>query len=314
MAENETSVQGRVIRELIARMTNDNLIGRKIKNGELRKKLIEPAWKCPDCFYWHLINMEKFSMEFLELRENQNRSKVVLQLHGGGYVGMMHNGHRTFAGLYSEVGKGISVLSVDYRVAPENPYPAALEDVVTAYLWLLNKGYLAGQIIVAGDSAGGGLALALCMYLRDHDYELPCGIVAMSPWADLTSSGESYNFNYEKDPLFGNTRDSLIYNRDYVGNSNAKEPYISPLFGDFAEFPPMLIQVGSYEMLLSDSLAVAEKAKASGVKVRLSVYEGMFHVFQMAMLVMPESKRAWMEIGKFISILQGDVVESENEM
>jgi acetyl esterase/lipase len=153
------------------------------------------------------------------------------------------------------------------------------------------------------------------MYLRDHDYEMPCGIVAMSPWTDQTCSGESYNTNYERDPLFGNTRDSMIYNRDYVGSSNPKEPYISPLFGDFSEFPPMLIQVGSYEMLLSDSLAVAEKAKASGVKVRLSVYEGMFHVFQMAMLVMPESKRAWMEIGKFISILKGEVTESiENEI
>lgn len=313
MAENETSVQGRVIRELIARMTNENLIGRKIKNGELRKKLIEPAWKCPDCFHWHLINMEKFSMEFLELKENPNRSKVVLQLHGGGYIGTMHNGHRTFAGLYSEVGKGISVLSVDYRVAPENPYPAALEDAVTAYFWLISRGYLAEQIILAGDSAGGGLSLALCMYLRDHDYEMPCGIVTMSPWADLTCSGESYTTNFERDPLFGNSRDSLIYNRDYVGKSNAKEPYVSPMFGDFSEFPPMLMQVGSYEMLLSDSIEVARKAKASGVKVRLSVYEGMFHVFQMAMLVMPESKRAWMEIGKFISILQGESSEKSEE-
>jgi acetyl esterase/lipase len=314
MTENETSVQGRVIRELIARMTNESLIGKKIKNGELRKKHVEPAWKCPDCFSWHLISMEKFSMEFLELKENPNRSKVVLQLHGGGYIATMHNGYRMFAGLYSEVGKGISVLSIDYRVAPENPYPAALEDAVTAYFWLLNKGYQAEQIILAGDSAGGGLALALCMYLRDHDYEMPCGIVTMSPWADLTCSGESYDTNYEKDPLFGNSRDSMIYNRDYVGKSNPKEPYISPVFGDFSEFPPMLMQVGSYEMLLSDSYEVARIAKDSGVKVRLSVYEGMFHVFQMSMLLMPESKRAWMEIGKFISILQDETTEkSEDE-
>ena len=145
--------------------------------------------------------------------------------------------------------------------------------------------------------------MALCMYLRDHDYELPCGIVAMSPWTDLTASGESYDSNYERDPLFGNTRDSLIYNHDYVGNHNPREPYISPLFGDFSDFPPMLIQVGDYEMLLSDSVSVAKKAKEAGVKVRLSIYEGMFHVFQMAMLLMPESKKAWAEVGHFLELI-----------
>lgn len=313
MAENETSIQGKVIRDLIARMTNDNLIGRKIKNGELRRKMSESVWKCPEHLQRTLIHLEKFSMEFLELKQNPNRSKVVLQLHGGGYVSMMHNGHRSFAGLYNEVGRGISVLSIEYRVAPEHPYPAALEDALTAWFWLEAKGYRAEQILVAGDSAGGGLALALCMYLRDHEYELPCGIVAMSPWADLTASGESYDLNYEKDPLFGNTRDSMLYNSDYIGRNNPKEPYISPLFGDFSDFPPMLVQVGSYEMLLSDAVSVAKKAKSAGGKVRLSIYEGMFHVFQMAMLVMPESKRAWMEIGKFISILQGESEELELE-
>ena len=149
----------------------------------------------------------------------------------------------------------------------------------------------------------GGLALALCMYLKDHGKALPCGLIAMSPWTDLTASGESYDTNYERDPLFGNTRDSLIYNKDYVGDADETNPYISPLFGDFTGFPPMLIQVGSYEMLLSDSTSVAEKAKKQGVKVRLSIYEGMFHVFQMAMLMMPESKRAWAEVGKFIEMI-----------
>ncbi len=299
-------MQGRVIRDLIAHVTNDNLIGRKIKNGELRKKLVEPPWKCPNIFRHVEIAMEDFTMEYLEPRENPDRSKVVLQLHGGGYIGKMRNAYRTFAGLYSEVGKGIGVLTIDYRVAPENPYPAALLDAASAYLWLLNKGFTSRQIIVAGDSAGGGLAMALCMYLRDHDYEMPCGLVAMSPWTDLTASGESYDTNYERDPLFGKTRDSLIYNHDYVGSGDPREPYISPLFGDFSDFPPMLIQAGDYEMLLSDSVSAAKKAKEAGVKVRLSVYEGMFHVFQMAMLLMPESKRAWMEVGRFIDILKSE--------
>ncbi len=188
-------------------------------------------------------------------------------------------------------------------MAPEEPYPAALEDAFEAYQWLLKEGYESSQIILAGDSAGGGLALALTMYLKDNGIPLPCGIIAMSPWTDMTASGESYESNYHLDPLFGNTKDSLIYNRDYLGLEDPKNPYVSPLFGDFTGFPPMLIQAGSYEMLLSDSALVAEKAKKQGVKVRFSVYEGMFHVFQMAMFLMPESKKAWREAGRFLELL-----------
>lgn len=164
-------------------------------------------------------------------------------------------------------------------------------------------GWFSEQIIVAGDSAGGGLAMALCHYLINHGRQLPCGIIAMSPWTDLTASGESYDTNYERDPLFGKTRDSLIYNRDYVGDHDPMDEYISPMFGDFRGFPPMLIQVGSYEMLLSDSVDVAAKARGQGVKVRLSIYDGMFHIFQMAAKMLPESRKAWVEIGKFIEIL-----------
>ena len=177
---------------------------------------------------------------------------------------------------------------------------------MASYQWLMDKGYFGEQIILGGDSAGGGLAMALCMYLKDHHMPMPCGIVAMSPWTDLTASGESYETNYEKDPLFGNTKESLIYVNDYAGDHDKMDAYISPLFGNFKEFPPMLIQVGSIEMLLSDSVSVAAKARQQGVKVRLSVYEGMFHVFQMAYLNIPESKRAWAEVGKFIEILTAD--------
>ena len=296
------------MRELIAHVTNDHLIGKKIKNGELRKKIgnAEPPWKCPDCFTMTEVPMENFRMELLEPKEQPNTEKIILQLHGGGYVGAMRNGYRMFAGLYSEVSRGMAVLTPDYRVAPENPYPAALEDAFAAYCYLLEEGWFADQIIVAGDSAGGGLAMALCHYLKDHGKSLPCGIVAMSPWTDLTASGESYDTNYERDPLFGKTRDSLIYNKEYIRDNDPLNAYISPLYGDFRGFPPMLIQVGSYEMLLSDSVSVAAKAREQGVKVRLSIYDGMFHIFQMAAKMLPESKRAWVEIGKFMDVLTND--------
>ena len=304
--ENEASVKGRVIAELLSHLTNDLAIGKKIKSGELRKRLKEPAWKVPDCFNMTHIDMGQFTMKLLSSKENPRGDKVILQLHGGGYTGAVRNAYYVFAGLYNEVSHGCSVLTPDYRVAPENPYPAALEDAVASYQWLMDKGYFGEQIILGGDSAGGGLAMALCMYLKDHHMPMPCGIVAMSPWTDLTASGESYETNYEKDPLFGNTKESLIYVNDYAGDHDKMDAYISPLFGNFKEFPPMLMQVGSIEMLLSDSVSVAAKARQQGVKVRLSVYEGMFHVFQMAYLNIPESKRAWAEVGKFIEILTAD--------
>lgn len=298
------SIRGKVIRDLIARFSNDLLIGKKIKSGELRKKIveIEPEWKCPEHLSNQVIEMENFTMELLDPLEEKS-GKVILQLHGGGYVAAMKNAYRSFAALYSEIGKGCSVLTLDYRVAPENPYPAALEDAVTAYHWLIEQGYREEDIVVAGDSAGGGLALSLCLWLKNHGEKLPAGIIAMSPWTDLTISGESVETNFEKDPLFGKTRDSLLYNKDYLGDNDPTNEYISPLFGNYEGFPPMLIQVGSYEMLLSDSERVADKAKEAGVKVKLSVYEGMFHVFQMAMLLMPESKQAWTEIKRFLNYL-----------
>ena len=128
----------------------------------------------------------------------------------------------------------------------------------------------------------------------------------MSPWTDVTLSGESYESNYEIDPLFGNSRENMLYQCSYIGDADPKNPYLSPLFGDFSDFPPMLMQAGEYEVLLSDTLQVSEKAKKAGVKVRTSIYAGMFHVFQMAAKLMPESKRAWIEIGRFMDVLTND--------
>lgn len=303
---NKSSIRGYIVRELIAHVTSAHLLGEKIRSGELRKNLVEPKWKCPSEYEMREFDLPCCRGEFLNRKKGGARGYVILQLHGGGYVGAMRNAYRSFAVLYSEAGGGMDVFTIDYRVAPEHPYPAALLDALDAYGWLLDRGWRPGQIILAGDSAGGGLAMGLCMLLKDRRMGLPGGIIAMSPWTDLTASGPSYQDNYEKDPLFGNTRDSLIYNKDYVGDNDPRNPYISPLFGEFQGFPPMLLQVGSIEMLLSDSVLVAEKAREAGAKVRLSIYEGMFHIFQMAMKLLPESRKAWKEIGAFLRVITGD--------
>lgn len=305
--ESDASVRGKILRELITTVNSTKLIGEKFKSGELRKNVVEPAWKCPEGYSNTRFSYEEFEMEWFmegEPEEGVIRKQdgiVILQLHGGGYIGKMKNTYRSFALLYNRASKGAPVLSVDYRVAPEDPYPAALVDAIAAYEWLLGLGYSADDMIFAGDSAGGGLVLALCLYLKDHDRELPRGIITMSAWTDLATEGASYRDNFELDPLFGNATDSLVFHSQYVPEFYSyKNPYISPIYGNFEGFPPMLMQVGEYEMLLSDTLSVAAKAKKAGVKVRRSVYKGMFHVFQMAMLLMPESRKAWVEVEKFM--------------
>lgn len=304
MRDKKISVMGNLVRDMIQNVMETSL-KEPIQTGEFRKNPVEPAWVCPAGYEYEIIETENFKMEYLRPGQVVT-GRVILQLHGGGYIGPMKNIYRKFAVGYSKLSYGGDVLTIDYRVAPENPYPAALEDAVFAYQWLLEeKKYRASQIVVAGDSAGGGLSLALGLYLRDHHMPMPAGFILMSPWADLTCSGESHETNYGRDPLFGNSRESMLYNSSYIGEHEATEPYISPVFGEFDGFPPMLIQVGSYEMLLSDSQMVAEKAKKAGVKHRLSIYEGMFHDFQMSLGLFPESREAWEEVKRFLQILYG---------
>ena len=306
------SLAAAVSREVINLTTSLHSIGHLIQDGTFRKKVaeVEVPWHCPKKFEQETILMPGFSMELLtpntEVDPFGQGREVILQLHGGGYIGRIRNAYRDFAVMYAKLDRDRAVLSVDYRVAPEDPFPAALEDALAAFHWLRDRGLKAEQIIVAGDSAGGGLALALTMYLRDHGEELPKKLVLMSPWTDLTASGESYETNYEKDPLFGNTRESMLYSNAYYGEQDPKDPYISPLYGDFAGLPPMLFQVGSIEMLLSDSLQAAEKAKAAGCEVKLTVYEGMCHVFQLGMKTMKETRQAWREIRDFICLERAD--------
>lgn len=334
------SLAATVSKNVIALATSLHGIGPLIQNGTFRKRVaeIEPPWHPPRGFSLVPIEMPDFSMELL-LHQNEffsNNSleylktddsnmpedragkedtaerlltenrEVVLQLHGGGYIGKMKNAYRDFAVLYARMPGERAVLSVDYRVAPEDPYPAALEDAYAAYQWLLEMGCRGSQIIVVGDSAGGGLALALGLYLKDKGEPLPKKLVLMSPWTDLAATGDSYETNFEKDPLFGNTTDSMIYSNAYYGENDPKTPYISPLYGNYEGFPPMLFQVGGSEMLLSDSARAAKKAKAAGCEVQLTIYDEMFHVFQLGMKKMKESREAWKEIEEFLTIYSLD--------
>lgn len=234
------------------------------------------------------------------LRYTPNEQGIILQLHGGGYYLDMNNSYRDMAVQYMDVSGGMDVLTIDYRVAPVCPYPAALEDALEAYQWILEQGYEGTDIVVAGDSAGGGLGLALCLYLRDNNMPMPKSIITMSAWTDLTCTGESYEKNFNTDPVFGRTKESLVFQNEYYRNDSPENPYISPVFGEYDGFPKMLMQVGECEMLLSDTITVAEKAKAAGVEVFIHIYPGMFHIFQKGMSMYPESKAAWDEIGTFL--------------
>lgn len=304
MREEKVSLRGKLVRDMMRNMM-DSAMGHKFQTGEFRMNPVEPAWICPQDYEYEIVDMGLFKTEYLRPAEVCT-GRVILQIHGGGYIGPMKNTYRDFAVQYSRRSLGGDVLTVDYRVAPEFPYPAALEDAVASYKWLIEeKRYAPEKIVVAGDSAGGGLTLALMLYLRDHGIPLPAGVIVMSPWTDLTCSGESYTTNYSRDPQFGNTKDNMLYNSSYIGDNDPREPYISPVFGEYHGFPPVLMQVGSEEVLLSDTLTVAEKLRNAHGKLRLSVYDGMFHVFQMALRLIPESREAWTEVGRFLEIIYG---------
>ncbi len=205
---------------------------------------------------------------------------IILYCHGGGYSTGSCRYARTLTGKLA-MSTSMDVLSFDYRLAPENPYPAATEDAMQVWNYLMLLGYGARDVIVAGDSAGGNLALSLTLRLKEEKRLLPRGLVLMSPWTDLTSSGQSYKENEEIDPVLNAVYlEEMIDN--YAAGQDLKNPLISPLFGDYSGFPPIYIQVGSNEILLDDSTLLYKKLLKANVSVRLDTFDGMWHVFQMS--------------------------------
>lgn len=224
--------------------------------------------------------------------------KAILYLHGGGYrIGSIESHHELICRIASA--SGCQVLAIDYRLAPEHRFPSAVEDAVGAFLWLRERGFAASDIAFVGDSAGGGLALACMLVLRDRKLELPGAAALMSPWTDLTASGESYVTRADVDPV--HTRGMILaLAKNYLSEgADPRQPLASPLFADLHGLPPLLIQAGDRETVLDDARVLAEKAAAAGVKTRFEVFDDMIHVFQMYPDI-PEAHRAVGLVGAFV--------------
>ncbi|MBO5167278.1 MAG: alpha/beta hydrolase [Lachnospiraceae bacterium] len=228
------------------------------------------------------LDMDGVHGEWICVNRAHMKKYIILYCHGGGYsTGSCLYGRTLTSKLAAMT--SMDVLGFDYRLAPENPYPAALEDAMKVWNYLMLLGYGARDVILAGDSAGGNLALALTLKLKDEGRLLPRGLVLMSPWTDLTSSGESHCTREDIDPILHKEYlDRMITAYTSGKEVDLKHPYISPLYGDFTGFPPVYIQVGDNEILLSDSLELHKKMVEANVSVKLDCFEGMWHVFQMS--------------------------------
>jgi monoterpene epsilon-lactone hydrolase len=225
---------------------------------------------------------------------------AIVYLHGGGYCLGSIGTHRSLASRLS-VAAGLPVLIVGYRLAPEHPQPAAVDDAVAAYRWLLDQGFAPAQLAIAGDSAGGGLALAAMLQLRATDPGLVPGAGALlSPWTDLTQSGASLVTNADRDQLLSAATLQELADW-YLNGVDPRDPLVSPRFADLAGLPPLLIQVGEPEALLDDATGTAAAAEAAGVAVTLDVWPEMFHVWQASAGLTPEGDRAMEAIGAFLA-------------
>lgn len=224
--------------------------------------------------------------------------RAVFYIHGGAwFMGSTHT-HRSLVSNIAYT-SGVKALSINYRLAPEHPFPAGLMDCLTAYRWLLGMGYPAEKIIVAGDSAGGNLTLALLIALRDSRMPLPAGAICLSPATDLSPDYDWDKGRLHHDPYFSNVRPNSIL-EDYFTYHDPCHPLISPLYANLTGLPPLLIQVGEHEVLLDCVKSFAERASAAGIDTRLVIWPGMFHVFHIFSPFLPEAREAIDQMGEFI--------------
>jgi len=224
--------------------------------------------------------------------------RVICYLHGGGYVIGSINTHRELASRLSRAASA-RVLILGYRLAPENPFPAAVDDSTAAYRWLLSIGVDPARLVIAGESAGGGLTVATFVALRDAGESLPAAGICLSPWVDLACLGESIVTKADIDPV-ANKESMLMLAKTYLGDTDPCTPLASPLYAELTGLPPLLIQVGTAECLFDDAMRLADNARAAGVDVTLEPWDDMIHMWHMFAAILPEGQQAIDRIGEFI--------------
>lgn len=262
------------------------------KGQELLGRLVAPMAGMS----WEPFELDGMNCAWVRPHRGHDRRRAILYCHGGGYTSGNLGYSRPLASKFSHT-TGWETLSFEYRLAPEHPYPAAVEDAETAWDYLMYLGYGAKNVTVAGDSAGGNLALVLCHRLKAAGRKLPGRLVLLSPWTDMTASGASYTERAELDPSI--TLDYIQAVRNaYAGGADLQDPMLSPLFGDFAGFPPTLIQVGSNELLYSDAEALRDRMVEAGAVCRMEEWKDMWHVFQM--FPIKKAAQAMDSVGKFL--------------
>lgn len=231
---------------------------------------------------------------------------VVLYLHGGAYVFGSPDTHRSITGHLARDARA-TVHVPDYRLAPEHPFPAAVEDATAAYRWLLDQGVAPERVVIAGDSAGGGLSLAAALSARDASVPLPAGLLLISPWVDLTGSGESVRRVAGADPMLpvAGLHGSA---QDYMAGQDLRTPLASPLFADLSGLPPLYIQVGSDEILYADTERLAARARDAGVSVNAQTWPGLWHVFHLHARILPAATEAIGELAAFARQCAGDAM------
>jgi epsilon-lactone hydrolase len=242
------------------------------------------------------VDTEMVRGEWIRPKDCEVRDRALLYIHGGGYVSCSPQTHRAITTALARR-LGCPVFVADYRLAPEHPFPAAVDDAVAAYQWLLTSGVSPEKIALAGDSAGGGLALATLLRLRALGQPLPACAAGLSPWVDLTGA-DTYH-NSASCSMF-RPSDIAVFAKVYLDGASAESVEASPIFGDLRDFPPLLIQASSTELLFSDALRLHEKATSCGVKSVLSVYPGLPHVWQIYVGLVPEARQALDQIADFI--------------
>ena len=265
---------------------------RQRKGQELLGRLVAPMLGLS----WEPFTLHGMPAAWVRPERGHDRRHVILYCHGGGYTSGNLGYARILAAKLAGV-TGYEVLAFEYRLAPEHTYPAPLEDAMKAWDYLMHLGYGARDVVVAGDSAGGNLALVLAMLLRDAGRLLPRRLVLLSPWTDMTASGKSYQEHRDDDPML--TMDYIRAVRGvYAPGQDLSAPLLSPLFGDLRRLPPTLIQAGTNEILLSDSVRLRDRLVQAGTPCRLEVWPDMWHVFQM--FPMKKAAQAMQHIGQFL--------------